>query len=112
MLSSLLTQHVCLTLLHLLPLGEGGPQGWSLKSWNVLCLAGGSRNRVLLCPGWPPPDAGKGCPRWLEVLALVSLYLPPSHKTALGLPAAHHKLIWECCHRPVPAGGGRSRNRR
>lgn len=85
MLSLFLTQHVCLTLLHLLPLEEVGQQGWSLESWDVLCLAGGSRNQVLLCTGWPPPDPGRSCTRWLEVLALVSLHLPPSHKTALGL---------------------------
>lgn len=49
MLFSLLTQHVCLTLLHLLPLVEVGQEDWSLGSWNVLCLAGGGRNQVLLC---------------------------------------------------------------
>lgn len=95
MLFSLLTQHVCLTLLHLLPLVEVGQEDWSLGSWNVLCLAGGGRNQVLLCQ--PQPDPGRSCPGGLGVLALASLYLPPRHKTALGLSDACHKSIWECC---------------
>lgn len=36
MLSSVLTQQMCLTLLHLLPLVEVGQGGYSLGSWNAL----------------------------------------------------------------------------
>lgn len=76
MLSSLLTQHMCLTLLHLLPLVDLGQEGWS---WNALMSwrqVGGTHGTQ--CPGlastWPRQEL----PWVVGVLLLASLHLPPS----------------------------------
>lgn len=59
---------------------------------------------------WRPWELSVAVPWVARSLGFGQPHLPPRLETALGL-CCTHKLIWECCHRPVvPAAGGRSKN--